>query len=105
LKQREVVMPNITSVDEQHGIVVRTWREPDGRWFATAEAIDAGLARATVAGGELPGTPDARARQATKTWPAESAMADSEASAVLEAVRRLLDRGLGPTDRASASPG
>ena len=79
-----------------HGLVVRTWREPDGRWVATAEAVPAALARATVAGGELPDTRAARAARQARSWPVESSLANTEGAAVNEAVRRLLARGLEP---------
>ena len=79
-----------------HGLVVRTWREPDGRWIATAEAVPVALARAPVAGGELPDTKAARAARQARPWPVESTLADTEDAAVCEAVRRLLARGLEP---------
>jgi hypothetical protein len=78
----------------RHGIVVRTWRD-EGRWYAVAEAIPEPLARAAVAGGDLPDTAKARARSVV-AWPLESATAATESEAVLEAVRRLLARGLEP---------
>lgn len=81
----------------RHGLVVRTWREPDGRWFASAEAVPEGVARAAVAGGELPDTAAARAAQAGQGWAVEPAVGDTEAEPVLEAVRRVLARGLEPT--------
>lgn len=83
----------------RHGMVVRSWCEPDGRWVAAAEAVPEGVARAAVARGDLPDTNAARAAQAGDSWPVETAIADDEATAVLEAVRRLLAR-LGPSEPA-----
>lgn len=84
-------------MSDRHGIVVRTWREPGGRWFASAEAVPEGVARAAVAGGELPGTAAGRAAHADRRWAVESAAGDAEDEAVLEVVRRVLARGLEPT--------
>lgn len=83
-------------MSDRHGIVVRTWREPDGRWFASAEAVPEGIARAAVAGGELPDTASARAARAGRGWAVEAGGGDTEPAAVLEAVRRVLARGLDP---------
>ncbi len=80
----------------KHGIVVRTWRA-EGRWVAAAEALPEPLARAAVARGDLPDT--AAARAVAERWPMESASSTTEAQAVLEAVRRLLERGLDPEVR------
>jgi len=81
-----------------HGLVVRTWQD-EGHWYAVAEAVPEGVARAAVAGGELPGTAQARAEQGAGRWPLESASGATEPAAVLEAVRRLLARGLEPKAR------
>ena len=79
----------------RHGIVVRTWQD-EGHWYAAAEAVPEPLARMAVAGGELPDTAEALAERRAGSWPLESAIADTEGAAVLEAVRRLLGRGLDP---------
>lgn len=75
-----------------HGLVVRTSLEPDGQWLAVAETVPVGVARAAVAGGDLPETEAARAEQRKGPWPVETALAGTELAAVLEAVRRLLSR-------------
>lgn len=81
------------------GIVVRTFTgEPGARWFAVAEAVPEGIARAAIAGGELPDTAAALEARRRAAWPVETVMADSEAEAVLGAVRRLLARGLRPEE-------
>jgi hypothetical protein len=80
-----------------HGIVIRAWREREGHWLATAEAVPEGIARAAVAGGDLPGTAAARAAQCGRPWPVETALGSTEADATTEALRRLLARGLEPT--------
>lgn len=80
-----------------HGIVIRTFAgEPGARWFAVAEAVPEGIAGAAVAGGELPDTRLALEARRRAVWPVETVAADTEAEAVLGAVRRLLARGLEP---------
>jgi predicted ATPase len=85
-------------VSGRHGLAVRTWRDPGGRWYAVADAIPEGVARAAVAGGDLEGSAAAKAERATGSWAAETASGATEAEAVLEAVRLLLARGLGRLD-------
>lgn len=77
------------------GIVIRTFKgEPGARWFAVAEAVPEGIARAAVAGGELPDRAAAVEARRLAVWAVETVVADSESEAVLGAVRRLLARGL-----------
>ena len=79
--------------DKMEGlIIVRTWREADGGWFASAEAAPPSLSRYPP-GDTVVHFLDGR------RWPLEvSAITETQAAAVLEAVKRLLARGLGPLE-------
>lgn len=86
-----------------HGIVVRTQRGDRGAgdlypWYASAEAVPESLAREAVRG-DLPATSAAREERRACTWPVEHAGGETEAEAVLTAVRALLERGLEGTVR------
>lgn len=77
-----------------HGMIVRTEREPGGRWTATAYLVSEGLAGAAVAGRDLPDAAAAAAIRAVGARASNSVTADTEAGAATEAVRLLVVRGL-----------